>query len=203
MLHDIGKGLPKIRTINKDGQPSDHGHEIESAKISENILTRLGYSAKFIKRVVWLVARHMRFAPMLITGEKTLLRWLRSEATSGNFKNNKEMYEAFEQLIQVFLSDMRATKAKDNLLLMNEGENLGKEILLLAKEKMPVHTCDLALSGKDLKNASFEVSNIKDILKYLLNRVQAGNLLNEKQALLDAAINNAKRKSHDIQIKWK
>ncbi|MFQ9523396.1 MAG: hypothetical protein ACLR2G_07870 [Phascolarctobacterium faecium] len=31
-----------------------------------------------MQRVVWLVSRHMRFAPMLVTGERTLLRWLRS-----------------------------------------------------------------------------------------------------------------------------
>ena len=47
----------------------------------------------------------MRFAPMLVTGERTLLRWLRSEAAGGNFKDSHEMTAAFEQLVAVFLAD--------------------------------------------------------------------------------------------------
>ena len=85
LLHDVAKGLPGIRRLNKEGQPSDHGHEAESAVMAEVILSRLRYPAPFVQRVVWLVSRHMRFAPMLVTGERTLLRWLRSEAAGGNF----------------------------------------------------------------------------------------------------------------------
>lgn len=80
VLHDLGKGLPNVRKLNKEGQPSDPGHEAESAKMSKAILTRLGYNKSFVHLVTWLVAQHMRFAPMLLTGERTLLRWVRSEA---------------------------------------------------------------------------------------------------------------------------
>ena len=70
LLHDIGKGLPGIRCLNKEGQPGDHGHEAKSAEMAAEILRRLHYPEKFIKEVVWLVSRHMRFAPMLVTGRR-------------------------------------------------------------------------------------------------------------------------------------
>lgn len=41
LLHDVAKGLPGIRKLNKEGQPSDHGHEAESAVMAEAILSRI------------------------------------------------------------------------------------------------------------------------------------------------------------------
>ena len=69
VLHDLGKGLPNVRKLNKESQPSDPGHEAESAIMAKAILTRLGYNNSFVHLVTWLVAQHMRFAPMLLTGE--------------------------------------------------------------------------------------------------------------------------------------
>lgn len=186
LLHDAAKGLPGIRKLNKEGQPSDHGHEAESAVIAEAVLSRLRYPASFIKRVVWLVARHMRFAPMLVTGERTLLRWLRSEAASGIFKDNQEMLTAFEQLVAVFLADMGATHAGKNAELMAEGRALGAAVLELARSKMPVHTKDLALSGHEVLALLEDPSKIRAAMQYLLQRVQSTNLSNEKAALEEA-----------------
>ena len=186
LLHDVAKGLPGIRKLNKEGQPSDHGHEAESAVMAEAILNRLRYPAPFVKRVVWLVARHMRFAPMLVTGERTLLRWLRSEAASGIFKDNHEMTVAFEQLVAVFLADMGATHAGKNTELMAEGRAVGEAVLELARSKMPVHTKDLAVSGHDVLALLEDKSRIRAAMQYLLQRVQSTNLPNEKTALEDA-----------------
>jgi len=189
LLHDVGKGLPDVRKLNKEGQPSDHGHEAKSAELSREIMARLRYPEKFSKLIVWLVAEHMRFAPMLLTGEKTLLRWVRSEATSGNFRNQKEMTSAYEKLVEIFLADMGATHASKNQKLMADGRSLGEQVIALAREKMPVATSDLAISGRDLLEI-IPQAQIKNALPYLLGRVQSGNLPNEKEALLSALRKN-------------
>ncbi len=193
LLHDVGKGLPGIRAINKEGQPSDHGHEAASAVMAEKILKRLGYPRTFVKRVVWLIARHMRFAPMLITGEKTMLRWLRNEAVSGVFKNSSEMSEAFEELVAVFLADMGATHAGLNTELMAKGKALGDDILGLVRNKMPVHTKDLAITGTEVLEFLPDKKMIEPAMKHLLQRVQNSNLANEKDALSQAVIGWQKR----------
>ena len=206
LLHDVAKGLPGIRGTTPDGYPNDHGHEKESAVIAETILTRLRYPHDFVKRVSWLVARHMRFAPMLIRKNNTLLRWIRSEATAGAFRTEAEMAEAFAQLVEIFLADMGATWA--GVLqepVMEEGRRLGEEAVEIAREQMPVHTSDLKVRGGEIQQLLTEIFSNKDksiavgkndaglfpvtvgdAMKYLLKRVQNGSLPNDKDALLSA-----------------
>ena len=120
--------------------------------MAEAILTRLHYPRPFVRRVSWLVAKHMRFAPMLIHKNNTLLRWIRSEATGGAFRTEKEMGEAFSQLTEVFLADMGATWA--GVLqepVMEEGLRLGEEAVQIAREQMPVHTSDLKVRGSEVQ----------------------------------------------------
>ena len=198
LLHDVAKGLPDVRKLNKEGQPSDHGHEAKSAVIATEIMARFRYPEKFSKLIVWLVAEHMRFAPMLITGEKTLLRWVRSEATSGNFRNQKELTNAYELLVEVFLADMGATNAAKRPELMENGRQLGEQVIALAREKMPVVTSDLAISGKDLLEI-IPQAQIKNALPYLLERVQSGNLANEKEVLLSALKKNLSKHNDSFQ----
>lgn len=198
LLHDVGKGLPDVRKLNKEGQPSDHGHEAKSAELATKIFARLRYPDKISKLWIWLVAEHMRFAPMLISGERTLLRWVRSEATSGTFRNQKELTLAYEKLVEVFLADMGATNAAKNPALMENGRALGEQVIDLAKTKMPVATSDLAISGKDLLQI-VQQSQLKDLLPYLLERVQSGNLPNEKEALLTAVRKNLAKQEASLQ----
>ncbi|SFE04938.1 CCA tRNA nucleotidyltransferase [Succiniclasticum ruminis] len=185
LLHDVAKGLPGVRGATPDGYPNDHGHEKESAKMAEAILVRLRYPRPFVRRVSWLVAKHMRFAPMMIHKNNTLLRWIRSEATGGEFRTEKEMAEAFSQLTDVFLADMGATWA--GVLqepVMEEGRRLGEEAVRIARERMPVHTSDLHVRGSEIK--VLPPLTVGDAMKYLLARVQSGSIPNERGALLQA-----------------
>ena len=185
LLHDVAKGLPGVRGTTPDGYPNDHGHEKESAKMAEAILVRLRYPRPFVRRVSWLVAKHMRFAPMMIHKNNTLLRWIRSEATGGEFRTEKEMAEAFSQLTEVFLADMGATWA--GVLqepVMEEGRRLGEEAVRIARERMPVHTSDLHVRGSEIK--ALPPFTVGDAMKYLLARVQSGSIPNERGALLQA-----------------
>ena len=192
-LHDLGKGLPHIRIIKPDGQPSDPGHEAQSAKMAEAILQRLGYSEEFVRLVVWLVAQHMRFAPMLLTGEKTLRRWLRHEAVHGPFRTQAQLVAGYKQLTEVFLADMGATHARDNQQLMAEGRSLGEQVIAMALASMPIATQDLDIKGWELLTLVPQ-AEIKTTFAYLLNRVQSGNLPNEHNALLDALKKSLARK---------
>ena len=185
LLHDVAKGLPGVRGTTPDGYPNDHGHEKESAKMAEAILVRLRYPRPFVRRVSWLVAKHMRFAPMMIHKNNTLLRWIRSEATGGEFRTEKEMAEAFSQLTEVFLADMGATWA--GVLqepVMEEGRRLGEEAVRIARERMPVHTSDLHVRGSEIQ--VLLPLTVGDAMKYLLARVQSGSIPNERGALLQA-----------------
>lgn len=189
LLHDIAKGLPGVRKPNKEGQPSDHGHESVSAKLALEILTRLRYPEAFVQRVVWLVAQHMRFAPLLIRGERTILHWVRGEALSGKFRSEAELTEAYTQLVAVFLADMGATWAgKKNPQLMAEGRKLGDLVISLAQTKMPVRTGDLHIKGGEIITLlqPAQKNQIGDILHYLVTRVQNGELSNEHEELLSA-----------------
>ena len=212
LLHDVAKGLPGVRGTTPDGYPNDHGHEQKSSEMAETILTRLRYPRPFVRRVRWLVAKHMRFAPMMIHKNNTLLRWIRSEAVGGTFRTEKEMAEAFAQLTEVFLTDMGATWA--GVLqepVMEEGRRLGEEAVRIARDRMPVHTSDLKVSGDEMKklierecpvhnrnmNEQEETHNNSKLqrtvstgeaMKYLLARVQSGSIPNERKALLRAMI---------------
>jgi len=210
LLHDAAKGLPGIRGTTPDGYPNDHGHEKKSSEMAETILTRLRYPREFVRRVVWLVAKHMRFAPMMIHKNNTLLHWIRSEASGSTFRTEKEMAEAFAQLTEVFLADMGATWA--GVLqepVLEEGRRLGEEAIRIARDGMPVHTSDLKARGSEIqkliakfglpdnnkKNVQEEQQTVShspvlistgDAMKYLLNRVQSGSIPNDRDALLQA-----------------
>ena len=210
LMHDVAKGLPGVRGTTPDGYPNDHGHEQKSSEMAETILTRLRYPRPFVRRVRWLVAKHMRFAPMMIHKNNTLLRWIRSEAVGGTFRTEKEMAESFAQLTEVFLTDMGATWA--GVLqepVMEEGRRLGEEAVRIARDRMPVHTSDLKVSGDEMQklierecpvhnrnmNEQEETHNNSkpqrtvstgEAMKYLLARVQSGSIPNERKALLQA-----------------
>lgn len=198
LLHDIAKGLPGIRCLNKEGQPSDYGHEAKSAEMAAEILTRLSYPEKFIKEVVWLVAQHMRFAPMLVTGQKPLLHWIRTEALKGTFRSTKEMTDAYTKLVEVFLADMGATCAAKNAKLMHDGRELGRQVIELSGH-FPIHSMDLAISGKELAALTAQ-KNLKNVFANLLKRVQDGNLANEKTALLTAAQKYLRKQGENNEV---
>ncbi len=198
LLHDLGKGLPNIRRLNKEGQPTDPGHEAESAKMAQAFLRRFHFNKEQTHRIIWLVAQHMRFAPMLLTGERALMRWVRSEAQNAGFRSQVKLTQAYELLTEVFLADMGATHARENKQLMTEGRHLGRQVTELARTRMPVAISDLALNGSSLLKL-VEQPLIKDILTYLLQRVQSGNLANNYEDLLEAAKKHLSRFQLDME----
>ena len=142
----------------------------------------------------------MRFAPMMFTKERTLTRWVRAEAAGGEFRTSKDLTEAFSQLKEVFLADMGATHAGNNPQLMAEGCELADAVIEIARNKMPVHTADLAINGADLAQIITDGAETGIFLKYLLERVRSGNLPNERTALLEAAKHRQQKTSAKAEI---
>lgn len=194
LLHDLGKGQPGIRKPNKEGQPSDHGHEKESARLAAAILARLGYKKSFCQLVCFLVSRHMRFVPLLQSPAPDWGHWLRREVAERQeapFRRTEEMAAAFRLLCQVFLADMGASCAGRDQAMMAKGSWLCQQVLA-AVAALPVATADLALSGAEVEAVAGREA-VGPILRSLLAQVQSGQLANTKEALGQAALKKAQR----------
>lgn len=198
LLHDLGKGLPNVRDLNKEGQPRDAGHEKESARMTTDIIRRFNYAPKLNKYITFLVAHHMRFAGFLrddkngIKIEQSMLRWLRDVVSQNVFRHEEDMVEGCTDLVKVYLADMGATVAGRNRKIMEDGREMGAHLIQLARTKMPISTGDLNLVGADFKKIP-EGINVRNALTYLVKRVQSGDLVNEHRTLMQALLNKYDR----------
>ena len=182
LLHDIAKGLPDVRGTSASGQPTDYGHEKRGADIAERILARFEVAADLRRRVVWLVSRHMRIKSAEIS-EGEILRWVRQEARSGNFRRQEQMAEAFEELIALTVADRIATGRPFDEASYNECAKR----LRAAVRSMPVHTMDIAYDTQELMGILIEPALLGNFLRLALMRIQDGNLPNEREAVVAAA----------------
>ncbi len=194
LLHDIAKGREEIRSTGKNGEPTDHGHDGLGAKMAAEILRRFGYPDVFVKRVSWLVAQHMNFGFHTAAQEGSLLHWLRKEARSGIFRDNRQMQEAFRQLKDLCLADLESTRAGEENIEISRQYAIR---LLELVRHMPVHTSDLAIGGKEAGDILAGEKPVGDFLRRILARVQDGNLANEREVLEQAAKNWQRRQVKD------
>ena len=169
LFHDIGK--PATFSMGEDGQGHFYGHPKVSAALAEQILVRLRAPKRLREAVVRLVRVHdwpLSTEPRLIRrrlqqlGEKgffDLLRVQKGDTTA------------------CFLSD--CTRGDDR----NEVEDAAKAILA-AKPCLTVR--DLAVSGRDIMALGYCGPGVGAALRGLLERVIAGEIPNEKTALLQS-----------------
>lgn len=184
LLHDVGKGREGVRGIRPDGMPSDHGHDKVGKAMAEGILRRLGESEDLVNRVAFLVGNHMHFGPSRFLPDAALWRWLRKEARSGTFRRTKDLQEAFRELGNLCLADMAATTASAESQAL--ARHFANQLFRMAGA-MPVHTADLAISGRDLIAAGIPQKVLKRLLPLLLSRVQDRSLSNTSEVLQRAA----------------
>lgn len=186
LLHDVAKGAPGVRSVNRHGQPSDYGHAEAGARMAAGIMERLRMPPSFAARVVWLVRRHMSFpAPT----EAAVIKWLRRLAPG--FGGRRELAEATKQGLILRQADLSGGRAhpekllKENVLL----ENLVQLCLI----KVPFYTEDLAISGGEVSALVGRGPQVKTLLNILLERVQNGDLANKPVVLREAARKKALR----------
>lgn len=192
LLHDVGKGMPEVRGYNREGAPTDFGHDRVGSEIAGGILKRLGVRGTVAKRVKWIVSRHMRFGFHMGHATAVLNRWIRDEARSGLFHSTGELQAAFQDLVQVCIADITA--------LISTSEDLAAcrtygETLIRLAGSMPVHTSDLDISGRAVLPFLTDKKQIGLFMKVALRRTQDGNLTNERDALKAAAIHWNERHS--------
>ena len=196
LFHDAGKGLETIRRTNpKTGMPTDHGHEVESAHIVTEALSAFGYNDNFVKEISWLVKNHMAMPVLLTANKRQMKRWIRSKVA--DFRSQKNMVAAFEDLEKVFAADLAASRHSDEeLKVLHEKMTF---VLKTIAEQTPVHSSDLAIKGTTILEMIRETElDIRDVYAGLLKKVQDGVIKNEEAALMNVVQNKVMRVKTEV-----
>ena len=122
--------------------------------------------------------------PILLTANKRQMkRWIRSKVA--DFRSQKNMVAAFEDLEKVFAADLAASRHSDEeLKVLHEKMTF---VLKTIAEQTPVHSSDLAIKGTTILEMIRETElDIRDVYAGLLKKVQDGVIKNEETALMDA-----------------
>ena len=175
LLHDIAKGTPQVRGVNKKGQPCDHNHEVVGAQMTSVIMKRLRVKTEVAKQVVWLIKYHGSIPGM---EEKHIIRWLRKLAQG--FRNPETFNDAIEKLLCLHRSDQCAGHV--GMSIKEEAEK--EKMVLETLNKYPFFTSELAITGQDIATVIGEGRGVGSMLKELLMRVQSGHLENDRKVLL-------------------
>ena len=171
LLHDIGK----VPTFTRDATGRGHfyGHAPKGAEMAEEVLRRLKAPVALRERVALLIGKHMtRLEP-----DKKLLR--RQIGRLG--------WETAEQLLWLQEADMGSKGTG------NPGEmSLFPQIRGLLEEIRAENDCltlkDLAVNGYDLQALGLTGRAIGQCLNILLEKVLEEELPNEREALLQFAV---------------
>ena len=171
LLHDVGK--PRTFSLDPEGRGHFYGHAKESAALADQILRRLKAPTALRERVVLLTEQHM--TPL--TPDKKLLR--RRLSSLGP--------EALGQLLELQEADWFGRGVEE---IRENGDF--SEIRRILSEIEAENAClslkDLALNGHDLMAAGFSGPAIGKTLNHLLSSVLDEQILNDKNALLAAAM---------------
>lgn len=173
LLHDSGK--PASFTVDEKGVGHAYGHQKKSAEIAEEVLTYLKVDNATRERVLTLVAHH----DMPLTCERMLLK--RRLSAFGE--------ETLRQLIEVQRADSLAKGTRVPEAVEAEIQALCTALDDLLAEKPCVTVKALAVHGNDLMAAGIPKGPaVGQCLAALLEAVMAEQILNEREALLQAAV---------------
>ena len=170
LLHDIGK--PAVFSRDESGEGHFYGHANVSAELADGILRRLKASNVLHDEVVWLVKHHMDwYHPDEKTARRCLSRW---------------GLDRMERLLTFQAADLggKGTDApSDSLVELEEVRTLLRS---LAQKEGSLTLKTLAVKGTDLMALGLPPGpELGRTLNALLEKVLAGELPNEKEALLE------------------
>lgn len=172
LLHDIGK--PSTFTLDEQGAGHFYGHAAESARLADEVLSRLRYDNSTRKQVVNLIKHH---GDALEPDEAKLKRAL-----------NRFGEEDLRRLIQVKYADSRSQAlefGREREEALGEIERVLGEII---SQNQAFSLRDLAVGGHDLLMLGFSKDKgLGEALDALLGLVIDGELQNEHDALLERA----------------
>lgn len=169
LLHDTGK--PATKTIDDKGVAHFYNHQVESAKIAEEVLRRLKFSNKVISTVTFLVLHH---SDEFIPAPKYVRRAI-----------HKLSPELFPYYLDIQRADVLAQSklTQDKVLADNaKMKELYDEFM---REKDCFSLKDLAVNGKDIVKKGIRGPKIGITLDNMLNYVIDNPDKNDKKFLLD------------------
>lgn len=186
LLHDVGKGWPGIRIINQKGNYSDPGHDAKGAELADMILSRLKLPPAAVKRISWLIRRHMQ---MPRPNEKAVLKWLKR--LSQPFSRPESMRQAVEQLLQLHWADRIGGHVDPGLDEWRCIQQLSTDLL----DRIPFYPAQLAVSGGEIARTLGAGEQVRQFQADLLVRIQSGLLANTRDDLLAALAARARRQN--------
>ena len=174
LFHDIAK--PRCITIDESGTAHYYGHAQKSAAMAEDILTRLKFDNETKSKVCELVRHHEDRFP---AESKVIKRFL-----------GKIGPKAFDDLLTLMRADDLGKKAE-----FFPGEDFFQNYKNIAADIIAKEECfslrDLAVKGGDLIEKGMAPGpKMGAVLEALLDAVIEEKIPNEKEALLDFALQN-------------
>lgn len=167
LLHDIGKPICYNQDVN--GQGNFYNHNIVSAEMAKEILTRMKYDNLTIEKVYILIREHMERLPLL--KNSSIKKFI-----------NRVGKDNFDELFELMDADIRSSKPPHDFTKLEILEN---EVRRILNEKEPLTIKDLEINGYDLMQIGYEPGReLGNILKYLLEKVLEQPELNTKEKLL-------------------
>lgn len=165
LLHDIGK--PRCISF-EDGTIHFYGHQAIGSSMAYQILKRLGFDRDFIKRVAFLVHRHMYPYPKT---RKAIRRFI-----------NRIGLRSLADLLELRRADILGGKYKN----LSRLEHFQREIEAVLWELPPFSLRDLAVDGYDVMEALGVKPGpvVGRALRFLFERVLEDPDLNDREELL-------------------
>lgn len=190
LFHDIGKARKKTED---DKGIHFYGHDVEGAKMTEEIMRRLKFSNAEIDRTVKLVRWHMFYYPsadwrkensLESLSEKNDLGW--SDGAIRRLINNVGGEQNIDDLMKLRIADAAANPK--NEFNPKELDALSERIAEVRAKEMALKVTDLDINGDDLKQElGIEGADIGRVLHHLLELVIDDPILNRKDELIKLA----------------
>lgn len=177
LLHDAGK--PACKTKDENGVAHYHGHAEEGARIADRILRRLKFPRKTADEVVFLIRQHDNWPSANMRSARRFL------ARCGDVET------AF-MLLELMKADRAAHAPSSVAERAGDLEEFGFFIESALKEDTAFTVRDLEISGNDLIAMGWtEGPMLGAELQRLFDLVLSGELVNDRNALLTAAQEDA------------
>ncbi len=167
LLHDVGKPYCMERNGNY------YGHEVEGARISENICSRLKTSAKLKNETVKLIALHMYD--------------LRGDARESKIRKLiVRNASIFKELLLLKQADFTACRdITTEAPCVTKWRGIYKRMV---EEGAPLNLKQLAVRGDELIAAGVPAAKTGDALQFLLEECALDGSLNKKNVLIKRAV---------------
>jgi len=172
MLHDIGK--PLTESVDEYGIYHNYRHEEASVKLAKVWLESYHYSNDDTEQILWLIANHM--------GQP------HREASPGRRKQIKKLLRSAKDkswVINLFLLKQADSNASLDFVHTNEVMDWISTMTDIIEQQEAFSLKDLQVHGFDMLELGLKGPAIGHMLNKLLTDVIEGDIVNERDALLD------------------